>query len=71
MENKYEAKETWAVRKYSLKVTKGLLISMNDKPMFFRETSLMFCYTPDEVVIFDTKDEANTYSNTRRWQNIR
>ena len=66
MENKYEAKEAWAVRKYSLKVIKGLLISMNDKPMFFRETSLMFCYTPDEVVIFDTKDEANTYSKEKK-----
>ena len=53
MENKYEAKEAWAVSKYSLKVTKALLISMNDKPIFFREPSTMLPYEPNEVVIFD------------------
>ena len=66
MENKYEAKETWAVRKYSLKVTKGLLISMNGKPIFFREPSTMLPYEPNEVVIFDTKDEANAYSKEKK-----
>lgn len=66
MENKYEAKEAWAVRKYSLKVTKGLLISMNGNPMFFREPSTMFLYEPNEVVIFDTKDEANAYSKEKK-----
>ena len=66
MENKYEAKEAWAVYKFSLKVAKGLLISLNDKPMFFRESSLMFCYTPDEVVIFDTNDEAIAYSKEKK-----
>ena len=66
MENKYEAKEAWSVRKYSLKVTKGLLISMNGNPMFFREPSTMFLYEPNEVVIFDTKDEANAYSKEKK-----
>ena len=66
MENTYEATETWAVRKYSLKVTKGLLISMNGKPIFFREPSTMLPYEPNEVVIFDTKDEANAYSKEKK-----
>lgn len=66
MENKYEAKEAWAVRKFSLTVVKGLLISMNSKPIFFSERSSMFCYTLDEVEIFDTKDEANAYSNEKK-----
>ena len=66
MENKYEAKEAWAVRKYSLKVVKGLLISMNGKPLFFREPSTMLPYEPNEVVIFDTKNEANAYSNEKK-----
>ena len=66
MENKYEAKEAWAVRKYSLKVTKGLLISMNGEPIFFREPSTMLPYEPNEVVIFDTKDEADAYSKEKK-----
>ena len=66
MENKYEAKEAWAVYKFSLKIIKGLLISMNGKPMFFRESSLMFFYTSNEVIIFDTNDEAIAYSKEKK-----
>ena len=66
MENKYEAKETWAVSKYSLKVIKGLLISMNGKPIFFREPSTMLPYEPNEGGIFDNKEEASVYSNAKK-----
>lgn len=66
MENKYEVKETWMVHKFCLKVAKGLLISMNGKPMFFRESSSMISFELNEVVFFDTKNEANAYSNDKK-----
>ena len=39
---------------------------MNAKPIFFREPSTMLPYEPNEVVIFDTKDEADAYSKEKK-----
>ena len=66
MENKYEAKEAWAVRKFSLNLIRGIAIYKNDKPVSFYRPSSTIYYTPNEVVIFDTKDEANSYSNEKK-----
>ena len=66
MENKYEAKEAWAVRKFSLNLIRGIAIYKNDKPVSFYRPSSTIYYTPNEVVIFDTKNKANSYSNEKK-----
>ena len=66
MENKYEAKEAWAVRKFSLTPIEGISISKNDKPVSFYDPLSTVYYTLDEVVVFNTEYEAKTYSKEKK-----
>ena len=66
MENKYEAKETWAVYKYNLCVIKGVLFSKNNKPMRFFKSDSEVCYTMEEVEFFYTEKEAKAYSDKKK-----
>lgn len=66
MENKYEAKEAWAVYKYNLCVIKGVLFSKNNKPMRFFKSDSEVCYTMEEVEFFYTEKEAKAYSNEKK-----
>lgn len=66
MENKYEAKEAWAVIKYNLCVIKGVLFSKNNKPMRFFKSDSEVCYTMEEVEFFYTEKEAKAYSDEKK-----
>lgn len=66
MENKYEAKEAWAVYKYNLRVIKGVLFSKNNKPMRFFKSNSEVCYTMEEVEFFYTEKEAKAYSDEKK-----
>ena len=66
MENKYEAKEAWAVNTYNLKVIKGVLFSKNNKPMRFFKSDSEVCYTMEEVEFFYTEKEAKAYSDEKK-----
>ena len=66
MENKYEAKEAWAVNTYNLKVIKGVLFSKNNKPMRFFKSDSEVCYTMEEVRFFYTEKEAKAYSDEKK-----
>ena len=66
MENKYEAKEAWAVYKYNLCVIKGVLFSKNNKPMRFFKSDSEVCYTMEEVEFFYTEKEAKAYSDEKK-----
>lgn len=66
MENKYEAKEAWAVNTYNLKVIKGVLLSKSNKLLGFLEPISGIVYTQEEAEPFDTEDEAKTYSKEKK-----
>ena len=66
MENKYEAKEAWAVNTYNLKVIKGVLLSKSNKLLGFLEPISGIVYTQEEAESFDTEDEAKTYSKEKK-----
>ena len=66
MENKYEAKEAWAVNTYNLKVIKGVLLSKSNKLLGFLEPISGIVYTKEEAESFDTEDEAKTYSKEKK-----
>ena len=66
MENKYEAKEAWAVYKYNLCVIKGVLFSKNNKPMRFFKSDSEVCYTMEEVEFFYSEKEAKAYSDEKK-----
>ena len=66
MENKYEAKEAWAVNTYNLKVIKGVLLSKGNKLLGFLEPISGIVYTQEEAESFDTEDEAKTYSKEKK-----
>ena len=66
MENKYEAKEAWAVNTYNLKVIKGILLSKSNKLLGFLEPISGIVYTQEEAESFDTEDEAKTYSKEKK-----
>ena len=66
MENKYEAKEAWAVNTYNLKVIKGVLFSKNNKPMRFFKSDSEVCYTMEEVEFFYTEKDAKAYSDEKK-----
>lgn len=66
MENKYEAKEAWAVNTYNLKVIKGVLLSKSNKLLGFLEPISGIVYTQKEAESFDTEDEAKTYSKEKK-----
>ena len=66
MENKYEAKEAWAVYSQSLNVYKGVLFSKNNKPIRFLESGRGIVFTPKESEFFDTEDEAKAYSDEKK-----
>lgn len=66
MENKYEAKEAWAVNTYNLKVIKGVLLSKSNKLLGFLEPISGIVYTQEEAESFDTEHEAKTYSKEKK-----
>lgn len=66
MENKYEAKEAWAVYKYNLCVIKGVLLSKSNKPMRFFKSDSEVCYTMEEIEFFYTEKEAKAYSDEKK-----
>ena len=66
MENKYEAKEAWAINKYNLCIIKGVLFSKNNKPMRFFKSDSEVCYTMEEVEFFYTEKEAKAYSDEKK-----
>lgn len=66
MENKYEAKEAWAVLKFSLTIIEGISISKNDGQVSFYDPLSTIYYTPNEAIVFNTEDEANAYSNEKK-----
>lgn len=66
MENKYEAKEAWAVNTYNLKIIKGVLLSKSNKLLGFLEPISGIVYTQKEAESFDTEDEAKTYSKEKK-----
>ena len=66
MENKYEAKEAWAVYKYNLCVIKGVLLSKSNKLLGFLEPISGIVYTKEEAESFDTENEAKTYSKEKK-----
>lgn len=66
MENKYEAKEAWAVNTYNLKVIKGILLSKSNKLLGFLEPISGIVYTQEEAESFDTEEEAKTYSKEKK-----
>lgn len=66
MENKYEAKEAWAVNSYNLRVIKGVLLSKSNKLLGFLEPISGIVYTQKEAESFDTEDEAKTYSKEKK-----
>ena len=66
MENKYEAKEAWAVNTYNLKVIKGVLLSKSNKLLGFLEPISGIVYTQEEAESFNTEDEAKTYSKEKK-----
>lgn len=66
MKDIFEAKEQWAVRKFSLSLIRGIAIYKNDKPVSFYDQLSTVYYTLDEVVVFNTEYEAKTYSKEKK-----
>lgn len=66
MKDIFEAKEQWAVRKFSLSLIRGIAIYKNDKPVSFYDPLSTVYYTLDEVVVFNTEYEAKTYSKEKK-----